>query len=224
METQLSPTTHLQVPVDNEHGALRLVILFVFLVAGILGFMLGIRLFPGTEVNFLAIVTALLVGGGISAIIERYLKRIWPSGRSLEFTNTHIRLNKRNKPEVELDPEKQINVLLWRFTVKRRGRVPKGWHVFSIALEQDEQYIPIYAIVSPKRYETLSNIEQFTRLIGDQELKSSGAERDLRLAGQQRRLRIAEAQRWVYGAEISVDELFHIIAHLRDQFPKWMPS
>lgn len=224
MNTEHHSSTRLQVPVDNEHGAMRLAIFFVFIIASILGFVIGIRLFPGTEVNFLAIVTALLVGGGVSALVEQYLKRAWPSGRMIEVSDTSIKLSKRNKTEVEINPEKQVNVLLWRFTVKRRGRVPKGWHVLSIALEQDEQYIAIYAIVSPKKYEALSNTEQFTRLIGDQELKSSGGDRDLRLAGQQRRLRIAEAQRWVYGAEISADELFHILAHLRNQFPKWMPS
>ena len=130
--------------------------------------------------------------------------------------------------EQKIDAEKQVNVLLWRFTIKRRSRVPKGWYMVACALQQvdqEETYLAVYTFMSPDAFDALKT-GHFTMLVSQKESEKSESTRhgqDLRLMGEQRRLHAAESARWMNGAEMTNDDFINFIRQLQEQFPQWMP-
>jgi len=109
-------------------------------------------------------------------------------------------LRDRKKPEQVLRWGERVNLLTWRFTVPRRGRVPKGYLCLAMQLLQDEQQITIYTFYDPKKLDRLEKVEAFTPLVSRRTLQEDRL--NLRVAGQQRRLLQAEDERWQNGAEL----------------------
>lgn len=210
--------------VDPEHNALRFSVTVLFILLLIVSYILVNTFMPSDGINILGVFLALLSAFAITQQVEMRLKQRWPSGRLVQIDDKSVQLVSGGKAEVNIDTEQQVNVLMWRFTIRKRSRVAKGWYVVGFALEQDGDYLPVYTFVSPERFNSLQLANQFVALISAKELKGQAAERDLRLAGQQRRLHTAEQARWMHGAEMSVEDFEVYIAHLQHLYPKWMPS
>jgi len=213
-------TTHFEV--DPEHGALRISIVVIFIVSWIILFFVLSALIPSEGLNILAIVIGFAITAVFTQQVEKGLKSRWPSGRTIQIDDRHIRVIKNSKVEHEIDAGQRVNVLLWRFKVARRSRVPKGWYMIACALEQDDSYIPIYTFMSPAEFDNLRASQHFTLLQSRKALKQDGG--DVRLAGEQRRLHSAEHIRWLEGAEMDSEGFKKLLSHLQEQFPQWMPS
>lgn len=225
MDTTIRQTT-LTFPVDPEHGALRSTVFVLFFVIWIVAYAVFNIIIPNDGINIIAGIlgfaaAALLVSRGI----EPFLRRSWPSGRVLRVDAEHIRLVRRDKVQKEVNTTEPVSVLLWNFKVKRRrNSVPPGWYVMACALEQDDDFLPVYALVSPEQAQALSKIARFVGLVSEKDVKTQHPRQDtLRATGEQRRLHLAEAHRWADGAELSPPDFEQFLTWLDTHFPQWMP-
>lgn len=225
METPVSTTT-IAFPVDSEHGALRSAIFGLFFVIWVIGYLVVSALIPAEGLNIIAGIAGFgLAALLVSLVIEPYLRKRWPSGRTLQMDDQTIQLVKGEKTQKTIHTQEPMSILLWNFKIKqKRNRVPSGWFVMACALEQDDNYLPVYTLASPEQAETLNAIARFVTLISDKENKAKNARQDtLRVAGEQRRLRLAETFRWTEGAELSCSDFEQFLTRLNNQFPQWMP-
>ena len=209
-------------PVDPEHGGIRLSVVLVFVVTWVLTYIIISMLIASEGLNIIAIFGSFVITAVITQQLEKALRARWPSGRRVEITPEHIQVLKGNQMQESIDADKQVNVLLWRFKINRRARVPKGWFMVACALEQDDIYLPVYTFLSPEMIENLKISVHFTVLTS---AKDNGeGKTDLRLAGAQRRLHTAESARWMNGAEMTQEDFVNYIRQLQEQFPQWMTS
>lgn len=211
----------LRVPVDPEHGLLRLIVMLTFIVSGIGSYLLfNIALGQIPFINLIAIGLAIAIAMLTTRAVEIGMKRRWPSGRYFEIAGDKLRLGSGRRITREIDGSQHVNAMAWRFTIAKRTRVPKGWYVVAFAMMQDDLYLPLYTFMSPEDFDAMPLSEQFT-VLTPSKTKEQG---DLRLAGQQRRLRTAEYARWNEGAELTKPDFDRVIATLREKFPMWMTA
>jgi hypothetical protein len=74
----------LTIPVDSEHGALRLVVVLTFVTIWIAGFVVMSLLIPNNGLSLLAILIGFGVAYVVTTLVERFLKQRWPSGRAVQ--------------------------------------------------------------------------------------------------------------------------------------------
>lgn len=215
------PVPYLEMPVDAEHGGIRLAGCAAFLGTSIVATLIFNIIISGFLV--IAIMLGIVAAAGVTYLLDRTLKGNWPSGRKLIVHAEQILLSKDTKVERSVDPTKQVNPLLWRFEVKRSSRVKKGWYVVAMSLEQDGEHLPIYTFCSPEDFEKLPASGQYSALTRPDRDAKRSSERDMRLAGQQRRLHEAEMDRGMSGAELSLEQYIECFDTLQAKFPKWMP-
>lgn len=223
-QTSLAVPATFTAPVDPEHSAVRLAVIGLFIAGWALGFFVLNTLISSQGLNIIAILISFALAALMTQQVERVLKRRWPSGRVLQAADSHIQLVHRGRVQQEINTSQQVNALTWRFTIRRRSRVPKGWYMVACALEQDELYLPVYTFMSPRDFDQLNAGSHFTQLVGRKELNAgSAAQGDLRMAGEQRRLHMAENARWNFGAEMTPDDFKRYVSWLQGRFPQWMP-
>lgn len=215
--------TSLLIPVDAEHGALRLVVVALFIVGWVIGYIVFNLVIPGGAVNLLALLLSFAFVYVLVNQIERLLKARWRSGRAVQIDGRGVHLVYNGTIQQEIRADAPVSVLLWQFQTPRRSRIPKGWHVVACALEQENLHLPVYAFMSPDQFRRFPQSDRFVVLKSQKELKKSGSGRDeLLLAGEQKQLHQAENRRWMDGAEMSVQDFELYIARLTDCFPEWM--
>jgi hypothetical protein len=213
----------LAIPVDNEHGALRLTVVLTFIFVWIGSFFVFSLLIPNDGISLLAGVIGFGAAYGMTATFERYLKRHWPSGRVVQIDQGGVKLERKGNLQQEMMSEDPVNVLLWSFKIpKQRGRVQKGWSMLACGLEYDNQYLTIYTFMSPKEFETFDMAKSFKTLLAKRKGKNDARE-DLRVAGEQRRLRDAENYRWLNGGEVTPSDFITYLTQIKTLFPEWMP-
>jgi hypothetical protein len=206
--------------VDAEHGRLRLVVLLVFIGAWVLSYFIVSRLVESGGLSLIAVVVSFAIAYILTNQIEKQLKRRWPSGRMVVVDGDGVRLMRNDQPEQEMRADQAVNQIYWRFTVRKRSRVPKGWLMYACALEHEERHLTVYTFLPPSSVDDYERAKQFTALTGK---KDAQGRTDLRLAGEQRRLRDAENYRWLNGAEMNADDFKRYIEQLHTQFPEWSP-
>jgi predicted outer membrane lipoprotein len=208
----------LQFSVDPEHGGLRMAVLICFIGVGAVSFAIVSGIFASLSFGvLLAAAIAIIAAMTVTRAVESRLKNRWPSGRVLEVTPSTVRFALKGETQREIDPTQHVNVLMWRFPINRRTRIPKGWYVVSLALMQENIYIAVYTFMSPEDFKDFPMSEQYVLLTPPKK-----QETDIRLAGQQRRLREAEVWRWNEGAEVSKEDFMSYVNRLQAQFPSWM--
>lgn len=223
MSESLLNLPSLSIPVDREHSALRLSIVVIFVAALVILFFLVNIFIPSSGPNLIAGIIALAGAGLLARLAENGLKTRWPSGRTLEIDSSGTRLAINGSAQIEIRSDEPLEILCWKFEIKRRTRVPKGWYVVACALNQDDTYLPVYTFASPQQSQALDKLARFTTLASENDKAPRGGD-SLRAAGEQRRLRTAESHRWNSGAEMSLPEFEQFIERLNGQFAQWMPS
>lgn len=218
---EVTADSKVAIPLDAEHGAFRLVIVAVFFVMTVAGYFVVSVFIPQEGFfNVIALVVGLMTGAVIAQVIDQALKKRWPSGRVLEIDGSKIRFMLKDKVQREIDGSQMVNVLTWYFEIKKRARVPKGWYVVAIALQQEDVYLAVYTFMSPQDFEKLSLHKHYDKLLP----KNTDGKQDMRLAGQQKRLHTAESARYFDGAEMTKSDYDTYIAVLQERFPSWMIS
>lgn len=212
------------IPVDREHGAIRLTVVVVFIAAWVISVVVVSALISAEGLGLLPILVGFIVAYGITALTERILKQRWPSGRAIQIDRSGVKLVNRLQVQAEILSEDPATALLWTFRINRRARVPKGWSMLACALQFETSYLTVYTFMSPSQVESFSLSGQFKKLISQRKGKSEDDMReDLRLAGEQRRLRDAENHRWMFGAEMTPSDFTTYLTRLNTQFSEWMP-
>lgn len=221
MNNQALPRT---IPVDAEHSGLRVAVVIVFLLAALAGYIALNVIISSEGINLIAILGSFLIAYGITALVERILKKRWPSGREVQIDENGVRMVRKGAVQQEIRANAPAATLMWHFQTKRRSRVPKGWHVLACALEQDERYLSVYTFMSPNQFKDFEHAARFTRLQArskTNDRKGGGCD-DLLLAGEQRRLLQAENERWQTGAEMTIDDFQAYLDALALVFPQRM--
>jgi hypothetical protein len=214
----VSPTVY---HVDREHGSMRVVVLLIFVVSWIVVGMLVGAIIRNDGLSLLAIIVGFAAAYGITAVAERQLKRRWISRRKIEVSPEAVRLYKRGQLESEMLANRAVQPFYWRFQIKKRARIPKGWWMYACGLENESNYLVAYTFLSPPQAEQYAHADQFKLLLGKKDQPSDTV--SLRLAGEERRLRAAEEYRWVSGAEMNSDDFIKYVEQLNTQFPEWRP-
>jgi len=215
----------INIPVDSEHGALRLSVVAIFVIAWALTYMVVNSLLTSEGFNIIALIAAFVVSGLVARASEQALQKRWPSGRSVQMDDNGVRILSKGVVQSEIRASEPFSVLLWRFQTKRRSRVPKGWYVLACALEQDDNFLAVYSFASPAQAEALQHRIRFATLASEKDTNAKDIRQDsLRYAGEQRRLRLAENFRWTGGAEMSLADFEQFLTRINGQFSQWMPS
>lgn len=235
MNTELSPSDSAQAPegsdlvlrVDQEHLSIRFLVPILTIGFTVFVHVVGITvldaLLASEGASALCImlpldVLALLVGG---YLIERLLKRVMPSRRFLEVSHETIILTdgRKTPPRIQrLSWDGTINVAAWRFPVRRRTRIPKGWYCMAIRLLQDEEEIIFYTFMPPDEAEAVPSYDAFVRLRPRKETTSNT---DLSGVAQQRRLLKLEDARWEGGAELERDDFNKVLRRMEQHISGW---
>lgn len=219
----ISEATTLKLPVDPEPAGLRLLLIFILLVGVIAGYSIATAIFSLAACSLIGLFAGLGVGIGSMLAGERFIKPYWPATRFIELSFSSFDYVDGGKQEQRIDPMQPYEAVMWRFEVPRRTRVPKGWYVVAIALEQDDTYLPVYTLISPQEFEQMQLSEHFVRLKSRQELEADSG-KSLRIAGQQRRLLRAETARNLHGAEMVNADFETYLAWLNTHFPEKMTT
>jgi hypothetical protein len=214
-----------QFRLDAEHGQLRLAVLGGFIAAAALGYAVLAAILPSDGLNIMALLGALFIGYAASLAMERLLKGRWHSGRVVELLpDGTIRLLKKGAVEQEIAPSEGVNVLMWRFEITKRARVPKGWSMAACAVETAGRYIALYTFVSPKEMPNFDPTGAYKLLKANKKENRASRELrgDLRLAGEERRLHEAETARWMTGAEMSREDFSAFVAWVRRHYAEYL--
>jgi hypothetical protein len=210
------------IPVDVEHAGVRLALPLILLASFVILFVI-LNALPG--VSGTGCLMLLIAGGGallMGIIADRVLKRIWPSGRSLVIHPDGLRLldrRKRQHKEINIQWAQRINLLAWRFTVKRgSARIPKGWIMLGCQLTQDDEQVILYTLAPDHEAED-TRYANFNQLLL-REVVNKG-ELPLREANKQRRLLRVEDERWRDGAELAHADFATLIDTLMEHDPLW---
>lgn len=221
----LAGTTERQIAIDVEHFAVRFWVPMLALVFAvgvhIAGMALAGHLLDSTSPACLVLPLDALAFVGGSLALDRLFKRWLPSRRSAALSEQALVVTDRRRSPARIariDWERTVNVNSWRFVVRRRTRVPKGWYCMALQLLQDDEELILYTFMSPQEAEQVPGYASFTRLRPRKETLSST---DLSAAAEQRRLLQLEDQRWQDGAEIGADDFRAVLALLRRFVPGW---
>lgn len=223
-EAHRTQSGDLVIPVDPYPTNLRALLFGIFIGASIFGFFVVDAIFGLGGCSLLSIFGALGVGVLAMMASERLLRPRWSSQRALELTPHHLHSVYKGNTELVIDPQQHVNVLMWRFKIERRARVPKGWYVVAVALEQDDLFLPVYTLVSPETFGDMAFTDQYKELESRKERRANKKNDDLLLAGLQRRLMTAEMARSIEGMEMTPENYNLYVDWLRQTFPQWMPS
>lgn len=213
-----------RLPVDVEHVGIRVAVplLTIAVLALVLWAnprlqdMLNLR---DSQLGLCLLPVGILASVGTAFLSDRLLKRYWPSNRELLVDDRYLVLREKNRPEQIIEWGARINLLAWRFTIRRRGRVPKGYVCLAAQLLQDEKQLTVYTFLNPKHSDRLEHFEAFTPLVPRSSLNDGRL--SLRVVGEQRRLLQAEDERWRGGAELTTEDFIFLWAEIwrhRDSF------
>lgn len=201
---------------------MRLTVVLIFIVVWIASFIILSMVIPNEGLSLLAVLLGFGVAYGVTALLERFLKTRWPSGRAVQIDRDGVRMIKKGAVQGEILAEDPANALLWSFKIAKRARVPKGWSMMACALEFESQYLAVYTFMSPAQLGEYAASDQF-KLLASKRKGKDDAREDLRMAGEQRRLHEAENNRWLFGAEMTPPDFIAYVARIKAQFPEWMP-
>jgi hypothetical protein len=214
------------ITVDAEHFGVRFVVPVLTLGLTLLAHILGMRFLGdvlGEGINPACIVLPmdLVLFLGLGYLIETTFKRAMPSQRQAQLSDDAVVLtDQRPTPpaSVRIDWDDTFNVQTWRFEVRRRTRIPKGWYCMAVHLLQDEEDAIFYSFMSPEDAETMPGYDNFVQLRPRKETESNT---DLSAVARQKRLLKLEDARWENGAEIKQDDFHALLAMIARKQPGW---
>ncbi|MCS6870987.1 MAG: hypothetical protein NZ571_05970 [Anaerolineae bacterium] len=209
-------------PLDVEHGGIRLALPLIAIVSFIGLLWLLSNLLRGEENGCLNAMLATAGALGLMAVSDGVLKRVWKSGRSLSVHGKTIvvrDVRSKHAPEVTFDLAQRVNVLAWRFTVKRGSpRAPRGSVLLGLQLLQNDESAALYTLVSAKQADE-AIFAEFIQLMPRNAVIQEKL--PLRELAQQRRLLQAEEQRWHEGAEMRCQDFMLLVETLKAHGAEW---
>lgn len=156
--------TNTTLPADREHRGIEVAVPLSMLVLGIL-FYFAVDswilrpLIQGTELDdyrailrlIFAVVLA-IVGG---FLVEKFLKRVWKSGRSLTLLQDAVVASNKGAETMHVDLA-QSELIVWRYPMKgfsrggRERRVPSGNYLVACQISSDDVVLSAFTFLSTK--------------------------------------------------------------------------
>src|SRR5258708_7651642 len=160
-------------PVDVEHGGIRVLLPLITIAGLVAGYILTTvivnTLNIDVAVGCVSFIGAVVGALALASISDRFLKRVWPSGRSLSVDSEGLQLNDTRRGRQQSQRivwAQRVNVLAWQFKVSRgSARWPKGWIMLGLQLVQDEAEITLYTFMPEKQASALPAYQMFTQLL-----------------------------------------------------------
>ena len=156
----LSKTLH----ADQEHEKLRtvvvLLLIFLFFISYWLIYTLLQLEFWGNLRDYavsLSCVLGLVLALAVSAGIEAWLKRVWPSGHKLVLDDAGIHVFTAGEVEKTIRVAEDWADLYWQFELKgyRRGgrekRLPQNYICLACQLQQDNGRLIVHSYLPPQK-------------------------------------------------------------------------
>jgi hypothetical protein len=148
---------------DKEHAGIRFSVPAIWFVSFILFYFLIKAYFdslpPGGIGDYalaLACVGALPFSLGVGAVSEYFLKKQWPSGRSVKLGEQGITVVRKEEDNIFVEWAKRANQVLWYFPLKgyprggRERRVPGSWLCLACQVQQDDHRFIVFSLMSQK--------------------------------------------------------------------------
>ncbi len=214
-------------PIDVDHQGIRLAVPALIVAGFIAGYalisLLLIVLHSDVSVGCVPFIGGIICALAVSAVGDRVLKRVWPSGRTLTLDQAGLELRdnrKRKQAAFRIEWSRRVNVLSWRFSVKRgSARIPKGWIMLGLQLLQDDVLVTLYTFAPEKVARTIPGSEAFVQIAPQAQLESNDL--PLRDKLDQRRLHKAENERWEDGAELRHQDFEKLMEALTQRVSDW---
>lgn len=214
----------LRISIDPIHSGLRMAVFGSFIGTGVLTFGAGLFLIPNGL--GLAILLSMASAAGASMGMERVLKDKWRSGREFVADGERIALTKDGKIDSVIDAQQHVNVLAWRFDVKKDSpRAKKGWQLLGLGLEQDDNFVVVYTAADPEDFKEMPLAQHFTKLSKDNKKPgktSLSSANGMRMAGEQKRLYEGEVIRQIVGGDMEYEDFVKTLNFLQASYPRWM--
>ncbi|MEJ2748998.1 MAG: hypothetical protein P8183_14000 [Anaerolineae bacterium] len=218
---------------DQEHDRLRTAIVLFLIVCFFLSYWLVHSIlqldFWGSIRDYavsLSCVLGLVLALAISAGLEAWLKRVWPSGRHLMLHEDGIHIRDKTGESQVIHQSDRLARLGWYFNLQgyRRGgrekRLPKKWLCLAYQRQQGDTRLIVHSYMSPKKARTWLEHEaaepQFHEIKpGDLSETSLSARLSAParptissevLAGSDGRYWLAERHRWDEGFELTPND------------------
>lgn len=204
---------------DRFHTGIRFAALGLLVLVAFGVYSLALRVIsvftPVGGIGYIVLgVLAVIASYPFLALVERYLLRFWPSGRSAQLAPAEL-LWQEKAQTLRFDLRKTMNFWRWRFEIKRRrsGRIPAGHHCFALRLVQDEAVVSLYAFIPPKQADAIYQRFPFYELRREKETGK------LPLGGRDPMYLSAEQARWDNGAELEAADFETLLNHLANHLP-----
>jgi hypothetical protein len=210
-------------PLDVEHGGIRLALPLIAILSFIGFLWLLSNLLRGEENSCLNVLIAASGALGMMALSDGVLKRVWKSGRTLSVKEQKITVRDaraKHASEITFDLAQRVNILAWRFTVKRGSpRAPRGSVLLALQLLQNDESVALYTLISAKESDE-AKFAEFIQLMPRSSVLQEKL--PLRELAQQRRLLQAEEQRWHEGAEMRRQDFIALLETLKASRAEWI--
>ncbi len=245
-----SMMTTLPLPVilhtDREHDKLRttivlILILLYFISYRIVQALLNLAMFATVRDYATAIscVLGLVLALGVTAVIEKILKRTWHSGQSLTLDEEGILAQYRHQNPIRIRQNGSMTRINWTFGLKgyRRGgrekRLPAKWVCLACQLQQDDHRLIVYSYMPPREAAVWLNDERhkFRRINQADAIEPTLASKlkmpirpevsNEMLRGKDGRYWLAERNRWLDGLELTHEDFAIFMRYLNnmEDFP-----
>jgi hypothetical protein len=226
---------------DQEHESLRTAVVLFLITFFFLSYWLVYRIlqleFWGSLRDYavsLSCALGLVLALAVSAGLEAWLKRAWPSGRSLILEENSIRIHDKSDAEQIMRRTDGLAQLRWQFSLQgyRRGgrekRLPKKWLCLACQLQQEGTRLIVHSYMPLQKAQTwLDNDDlrhKFHEIYPDDVYESSLGSRlgaptrptisNEVLAGSDGRYWLAERHRWDEGFELTPDDFATFMDYL----------
>lgn len=236
--TQTYPTV---LHADQEHAGLRTAVFALLFISLVLAFF-GLRaLFSSFGTTWMAeYAFALSCGGafplavGVIWAAEQYMKRHWPSGRTVTLLGNGIQVQTETGETVALTQDQGVVPLGWYFSLRgwqrggRERRVPQDWLCLALELKASKDQIIVYTYLPEDKVQLWLNTKtnvSFHKIYPTDvydnsmraRLKGPGRPEIPAevITGKDGKYWLAERRRWTEGFELPAPEFEIFIDHIQ---------
>jgi len=209
---------------DAEHQGLRAVVILTLLVGFVLFYLLVQFVFRALfheSPLILVCSSALPLALGFGWLLEKWLMRVWHSGRNITIHAAGIRAVNQVSTDTNLRWAANLMQLNWTFKLGgyprggRERRLPANHHCLAVQLQQAGQYLVVYAFMPAKKKQAILqqaqgnfvelNLEDVYKTTLRSRVFSPPTRPDIPskvIAGANGRFWLAEKRRWQEGFEL----------------------
>jgi len=225
---------------DREHAGVRYLVLGILTVVFIVSFVLFnqyLGSLTGTLISeyswALSCISGLVIGLIFAGAGEFFLKRLWPSGRSVILDEFGAKATLSNGQQIALEWSLRSYATKWYFALKgfprggREKRVPASYYCLACQVQQDEDRLIVYGYFSKKQAAGWLESGDFFEIKPGEFYENNPLRKWFRspdrpdvpisaLTGKTGPYWMGERRRWTHGLELTADDFETFINRISD--------